>query len=191
MVGTLRHEAFQHSHADIRIKALIAMEKYSVALFLTLTLLVCNFTSASQSSYCTYGITVKDLLKLAGIHGADLLSYVAKLRAHNIDENVLASLTLQQLNDIGIIAWETVSRFTISSQKTSTIAHVQAAKTTVFVEMVFVASRAFAILAKDTMVPVVSTNALVSTVVFVRQRELASSASALQVTQTTCVKLLI
>ena len=80
------------------------MEKYSVALFLTLTLLVCNFTSASQSSYCTYGITVKDLLKLAGIHGADLLSYAAKLRAHNIDENVLASLTLQQLNDIGIIA---------------------------------------------------------------------------------------
>ena len=47
---------------------------------------------------------MKDLLKLAGIHGADLLSYVAKLKAHNIDETVLASLTFQQLNDIGITA---------------------------------------------------------------------------------------
>ena len=81
------------------------MEKHSVALFLILALgLVCNFTLASQSPYCAYGITVKDLLKLAGIHGVDLLSYVTKLKAHNIDETVLASLTLQQLNHIGITA---------------------------------------------------------------------------------------
>ena len=59
-VEALRHEAFQLSDADIRIKALITMEKYSVALFLTLTLLVCNFTSASQSCYCAYGITVTE-----------------------------------------------------------------------------------------------------------------------------------
>ena len=81
------------------------MEKRSAALFLILAFgLVCNVTSASQSPYCTYGITVKDLLKLAGIHGVDLLSYVTKLKAHNIDETVLASLTLQQLNHIGITA---------------------------------------------------------------------------------------
>ncbi len=81
------------------------MEKRSVALFLTLTLgLVCSCASAGKVSHCVYGVTVKDLLKLAGIHGANLLSYVAKLKAHNVDQSVLTSLTLQQLRDIGIAA---------------------------------------------------------------------------------------
>jgi hypothetical protein len=79
------------------------MEKRSVALFLALGL-VFSFTSAGQVLHCVYGTTVKDLLKLAGIGGADLLSYVAKMKAHNIDQSVLCSLTLQQLHDIGITA---------------------------------------------------------------------------------------
>ena len=82
------------------------MEKRLVVvllLFATLGLL-CSHSSAGQVHHCVYGITVKDLLKLAGINGANLLSYVTKLRAHNVDQTVLPSLTLQQLNDIGISA---------------------------------------------------------------------------------------
>ena len=84
---------------------LTTMEKRSIALLLSLALgLVFSFTSAGQVSHCVYGTTVKDLLKLAGVRGADLLSYVAKMKAHNIDQSVLTSLTLQQLHDIGITA---------------------------------------------------------------------------------------
>ena len=45
---------------------------------------------------------MKELLKLAGISGGNLLSYVAKLKKQNIDETILGSLTLQQLNNIGV-----------------------------------------------------------------------------------------
>jgi hypothetical protein len=44
------------------------------------------------------------ILKLTGINGTDLLSYVAKLKKHNIDQTVLGSLTFKQLHDIGIAA---------------------------------------------------------------------------------------
>ncbi|XP_046850232.1 cubilin homolog [Xenia sp. Carnegie-2017] len=60
------------------------------------------FTEAKQSSHCLRGITVKDILMLAGIKGADLLSYVAKMKTENIDETVLSSLTYKQLGNIGI-----------------------------------------------------------------------------------------
>ncbi|XP_046850228.1 uncharacterized protein LOC124443754 [Xenia sp. Carnegie-2017] len=60
------------------------------------------FTEAKQSSHCLRGITVKDILMLAGIKGADLLSYVAKMKAENIDQAVLSSLTYKQLGKIGI-----------------------------------------------------------------------------------------
>ena len=59
-------------------------------------------TTANQVSHCAYGVTVKELLKLAGISGGNLLSYVAKLKKQNIDETILGSLTLQQLNNIGV-----------------------------------------------------------------------------------------
>ena len=45
---------------------------------------------------------MKELLKLVGISGGNLLSYVAKLKKQNIDETILGSLTLQQLNNIGV-----------------------------------------------------------------------------------------
>ena len=79
------------------------MERSSFALFLVVTLGL-SFSSAGKASHCIYGVTVKDLLKLAGISGSNLLSYVAKLKAHNIDETVISSLTIQQLHDIGITA---------------------------------------------------------------------------------------
>ncbi|XP_046850227.1 cubilin homolog [Xenia sp. Carnegie-2017] len=60
------------------------------------------FTEAKQSSHCLRGITVKDILMLAGIKGAALLSYVAKMKAENIDQTVLSSLTYKQLGNIGI-----------------------------------------------------------------------------------------
>ena len=60
------------------------------------------FTEAKQSSHCLRGITVKDILMLAGIKGADLLSYVAKMKAENIDQTVVSSLTYKQLGNIGI-----------------------------------------------------------------------------------------
>jgi hypothetical protein len=83
---------------------LIAMGKGSLTLFLSTILgLLCNHTaSRSQVSHCLYGTSVQDLLKLSGIKGADLLSYVGKLKKHNIDETVLSSLTVKQFHDIGI-----------------------------------------------------------------------------------------
>ena len=84
------------------------MKKRSVVLLLFIATLglVCGrkSKSAGEVPHCAYGITVKDLLKLAGIYGPNLLSYLTKLRAHNVDQSVLPSLTLQQLNDIGISA---------------------------------------------------------------------------------------
>ncbi len=81
------------------------MEKCSLALFLSIALgLVHSHMSASQVSPCNHETTVKDLLKLTGINGSDLLSYVGKMRKHNIDETVLSSLTFKQLHDIGITA---------------------------------------------------------------------------------------
>lgn len=73
-------------------------------LFLVIASALAPNTSPGQVSHCVYGITVKELLKLAGVSGRDLLSYVVKVKKHNIDEIVLGSLTLQQLSRIGITA---------------------------------------------------------------------------------------
>ena len=80
------------------------MGKGSLILFLSivLALLRSHTASTSKVSHCVYGTQLKDLLKLTGIKGADLLSYVGKLKKHNIDETVLSSLTVKQLHNIGI-----------------------------------------------------------------------------------------
>ncbi|XP_028390988.1 uncharacterized protein LOC114515867 [Dendronephthya gigantea] len=82
------------------------MEKRLVVSFLNLLIFavvqICE--STGQVSHCIYGVTVKDLLKLARVNEASAQSYAAKLKQHKIDQTVLGSLTLQQLEDIGITA---------------------------------------------------------------------------------------
>ena len=77
------------------------MEKHFLLVsFLSLTVF-CG-ASAGQVGHCVYGTPLQDLLKLAGINGGNLVVYILKLKQHNIDQTVLPSLSLQQLNDIGI-----------------------------------------------------------------------------------------
>ena len=84
---------------------LSAMEKRSVVLFHTLILVVVQISATTgQVSHCNSGVTMKDLLKSAGINGAAVQSYAAKLKQQKIDQTVLGSLTLQQLHGIGITA---------------------------------------------------------------------------------------
>ena len=78
--------------------------KMKLFLLTVVCLLVLRTHAGVQVSHCTYGVTMKELLKLAGISGGNLLSYVAKLKKENIDQTVLSRLTLKQLQDIGVKA---------------------------------------------------------------------------------------
>ncbi|XP_028390989.1 uncharacterized protein LOC114515868 [Dendronephthya gigantea] len=81
------------------------MEKRSIVFYPSLIFAVVHICATiGEVSHCNSGVTVKDLLKLARVHEASAQSYAAKLKQHKIDQTVLGSLTLQQLQYIGITA---------------------------------------------------------------------------------------
>ena len=85
---------------------LIAMEKRSILLFLTLTLAAVQIcASTRRRSNCIYGVRVKDLLYLARISRTNVRYYAAKLEENKIDQTALGALSLQQLRYAGITAF--------------------------------------------------------------------------------------